>query len=227
MKVEQFFNQISADYTDMIYRCVPRYEEMLWALFYYLPQNFQPKRILELGCGTGNLSLKLKQQFPDAELVLTDISPDILAQCKQRLGTDSNIRYEQADFRTMEFEADSFDLVTSTISIHHLTDPEKRDLFERVYAWMKPHGIFTYSDQFAGVNAEIYQRHIDRWKEASMALGSTEAEWQTWMDHQKLNDYHAPVVEQINWLDQAGFAELDVPWRYLLWTVIRGQKLAH
>ena len=45
---------------------MPNYDEMLDAVAYCLPQNAQ--RILDLGCGTGGLSLKVLQRCPTAEL---------------------------------------------------------------------------------------------------------------------------------------------------------------
>jgi tRNA (cmo5U34)-methyltransferase len=224
MKVERFFDQISAEYTAMIARCVPRYAEMLWALFYYLPAAFRPQRILELGCGTGNLSEQIRLHFPTARLHLTDLSPEIIAQCQKRLGDHAEITYEQADFKDLRYPAGSFDLVISSISIHHLPDAEKALLFGRIFDWLQPKGIFTYSDQFRGASETLYQQHMAKWKEESRLLGSTDAEWQTWMKHQEANDYHATLVQQISWLQQAGFADIDVPWRYVLWTVMRGQK---
>ena len=44
-----------------------------------------PRRILEIGCGTGALSLHLAKIFPDAELILTDISLPMLEICKAKL----------------------------------------------------------------------------------------------------------------------------------------------
>ena len=70
----QFFEDISGEYTAAIDRCVPRYREMLWAILHYLPPAWMPDRILELGCGSGNLSELLCRKFPDASIRLVDPS---------------------------------------------------------------------------------------------------------------------------------------------------------
>jgi hypothetical protein len=59
-----------------------------------------------------------------------------------------------------------------------------------------------------------------------MAAGSTDEEWQMWMKHQFEHDHHDTMVEQIDWLRQAGFQKVDCPWRYLLWTVLQAEKPA-
>jgi trans-aconitate methyltransferase len=68
---------VSKDYNKFIHRAVPRYPEMLWAIFQYIPKDLKPKRILELGCGTGNLSELIVKTYPNAEKVLVDISEKV------------------------------------------------------------------------------------------------------------------------------------------------------
>jgi len=52
----EFYDAISKDYTESVERCVPKYKEMLSTLFTYLPTNYSPKSILELG-GNGRPQL--------------------------------------------------------------------------------------------------------------------------------------------------------------------------
>lgn len=56
--------------------------------------SFQPKNILDIGCGTGILSKLLKDKFPNSHLILLDISEDMLLQAKLKMGND-NITYIQ------------------------------------------------------------------------------------------------------------------------------------
>lgn len=219
-----FFDSISSEYTDQIRRCVPRYTEMLWAVLDYLPKNLAPQRILELGCGTGNLTLKLAEKYPAAELHLADFSAGMIAQCEARVGSKAKIVPHIRDFRELHFERESLDLVASTISLHHLTDNEKQTLFGKVFQWLRPGGVFVFSDQFAGKTEETYGRHQEHWHAAAKELGATDEEWAAWMEHQSEHDHHSPIFDQMQWLAKAGFVEIDCPWRYLLWTVLMGRK---
>ena len=72
--IEKFYNDISKEYTDSVERCVPKYKEMLSMLFIYLPEKYTPKSILELGCGTGNLTSLISKHFPSAKIFTVDIS---------------------------------------------------------------------------------------------------------------------------------------------------------
>lgn len=222
--VEQFFNDISEDYANLIHRSVPRYYEMLWAIIHYIPLKLKPKRILELGCGTGNLSKVVRKTYPNAELVLVDVSKDILTECNKRLSEFDKILYEQEDIRNLNYPSESFDLIISSITIHHIENIEKAQLFKNIYKWLNSNGVFAYSDLFASVSKEIYFKHDNVWHEEVVRLGLSETEWNTWMKHQDESDYYATLSNQLLWLKEAHFEDIDVTWRYLHWTTIHTQK---
>ena len=122
--VGKFFDTLTGDYTRTIERCFPRYQEMLWALLDYLPPDRNFTSILELGCGTGNLSVITHERFPQASLRLVDLSEESLATCQTRLAAEPRVVVEQRDFRELDYNEETFDLVVSSISIHHLDAKE-------------------------------------------------------------------------------------------------------
>ena len=222
--VGRFFDALSDDYTSAIERCFPRYREMLWAILEYLPKESHFDSILELGSGTGNLSVLLAESFPNATITFVDVSGESIDVCRERLGQDSRFVYEQRDFRELTYEPAIFDLVASNISLHHMTATEKQTLFQRTYSWLKPSGMLAFADQFAGGAEDISARHTANWKRISLGAGSTEDEWEMWMQHQAEHDHHDTLTAQMGWLADAGYSVVDCPWRYLLWTVIQARK---
>ena len=223
--VDQFFDALTDEYAAVIERCFPRYREMLWALLDYLPPEPMVQQILELGPGTGNLSVLLADQYPAAVIQMVDVSADSLAVCASRLGDDDRFRYRTEDFRELRFDDSQFDLVISSIAVHHLTSSEKQSLFVEIHRWLSPQGLFAYADQHAGASEDLYRRHIENWKAAAIDAGSTQPEWEMWMQHQADHDHHDTLTDQIDWLRQAGFQIVDCPWRYLLWTVVQARKV--
>lgn len=222
--VGRFFDALSDDYTSAIQRCFPRYREMLWAILEYLPSDLNVDSILELGSGTGNLSVLLAESFPDATIRFVDLSGESIDVCRRRLGEDSRFSYEQIDLRDLAYKRSTFDLVASSISLHHLTSTEKQTLFTACYEWLKPGAVLAFADQFAGGSSDIYSKHIENWKKISLDAGSTHEEWDMWMRHQADHDHHDTLASQMAWLADAGFSVVDCPWRYLLWTVIQARK---
>lgn len=222
-ETEQFYDTISGSYTGAIKRLVPKYEEMLNLLFEYLPADFNPESILELGCGTGNLTQLIAHRFPESQITAVDISAENLKQCRER-NIASNIEYIKSDFRSLSILRDSLGLIISSISIHHLTDMEKEKMFYAAYGWLKNKGILTFSDQFRGETEFLYQKHISLWKEFALNNGISVSEWDMWMKHQEQQDYHAPLFSHMQWLKAAGFKTVDCTWRNLLWAILQAHK---
>jgi ubiquinone/menaquinone biosynthesis C-methylase UbiE len=83
-----------------------------------------PRKILDLGCGTGSTTLMLKQAFPDAEVTGLDLSPYMLvmAQYKaQQAGLEINWKHGLAE--ATGFAGEEFDIVTASLLFHE-TPPE-------------------------------------------------------------------------------------------------------
>lgn len=222
--VGQFFDTLTHEYTQTIERCFPRYREMLWAVLDYLPPGRQFGSILELGCGTGNLSVLLKEAIPNASLRVVDLSSESLDVCRSRLGDD--VVCDCQDFGSVDYQTGSFDLVVSSIAIHHLSADGKRSLFQRLHDWLTDDGVLCFADQCAGATDDLYARHIENWKTQTFRAGASESEWRMWMEHQSEHDYHDTLADQMTWLTDAGFNVVDCPWRYLLWSVIQARKVA-
>ena len=220
---KEFYDEFSSQYTEAILKCVPRYEEMLTTLFRYIPDGFSPKNILELGCGTGNLSSLIVRHFPEAKLTAVDISGEIISECKDRL-EGNQVDFVQEDFSKIKFSDKTFDLVVSSIAIHHLVDSDKKKLFQSIYAWLTEGGIFTFSDQFKGETDDLYQRHMGLWKSHAIDNDVTDEEWKVWIEHQELHDHHSPLKSHLDWLENCGFRKPDCVWRYSLWSVIHAKK---
>jgi tRNA (cmo5U34)-methyltransferase len=221
--VNDFYDSISKSYTDSIKRCVPEYEEMLKSLFIYLNPAFNPKTILELGCGTGNLTQLVHKRYPTAAITAVDISAECINECKSKIAS-TNIEYVKCDFKEIDFPQNSFDLVISSISIHHLKDVDKEILFRKLFNYQTPSGVLSFCDQFSGANDFIYQMHIENWKSFVLKQGVSLDEWEMWMKHQNDHDYHSTLENHLQWIKNAGYKLVDCTKRHLLWTTIYAEK---
>lgn len=102
----------------------------------------KPKRVLDLGVGTGNLSLLLEEY---KQLVCIDASSKMLNIAKSKLPQSTQFFQEDLlAFFTQELEP--FDAIISTYAIHHLTQNEKTQLFSLIHQSLRPGGMAVLGD---------------------------------------------------------------------------------
>lgn len=118
-------------------------------------------RILEIGCGTGFLSARLAESFPDGELVLTDIAASMLDRCRIRLG--DRPRYQVLDGERPQGLDGGFDLITSNLALQWFVD--LRGGIERLGRLLAPGGRLLF--------ATLGRKTFDEWRQAHQALGLT------------------------------------------------------
>src|SRR6476619_565253 len=111
-------------YLDEIRAEVPRYDELQEETIEAIP--FAPRRVLELGIGTGETTRRLLERYPNAEVTGLDSQPEMVFKARE-LGLEVRLaRMEDP------LPDGPWDLVVSVLTVHHLNDDGKRDLFRRV-----------------------------------------------------------------------------------------------
>jgi ubiquinone/menaquinone biosynthesis C-methylase UbiE len=104
-------------------------------------------RVLDLGCGTGTLALAIKRACPDAHVVGLDVDPKILSIARRRMeraGAAVELRHGSAT--APPFADASFDRVLTTLVLHHLTTPQKRDALAAARRVLRPGGELHVAD---------------------------------------------------------------------------------
>lgn len=107
----------------------------------------QPKKILDLGCGTGSTTLMLKQAFPEALVIGLDLSPYMLvvADYKARQ-VELEIGWKHGSAETTGLEADSFDLVTASFLLHETPPNISQLILQECFRLIKPGGQLIILD---------------------------------------------------------------------------------
>jgi ubiquinone/menaquinone biosynthesis C-methylase UbiE len=110
--------------------------------------NIQPgQRVLDLGCGTGTLTILIKQSIPKAEVVGLDGDPMVLEIARSKAakaGVDLTLDYGMA-YR-LPYPDGSFNRVLSSLVFHHLTREDKRRTIGEAYRVLRPGGEFRVVD---------------------------------------------------------------------------------
>jgi tRNA (cmo5U34)-methyltransferase len=118
------FHMNPETYLEEIQVELPLYRELQDAAIEAIP--FPPRRVLELGVGTGETTRRLLARFPDAEVTGLDSTPEMVFHARE-LGIDVRLaRMEDP------LPDGPWDLVISVLAVHHLDEDAKQDLFRRV-----------------------------------------------------------------------------------------------
>jgi tRNA (cmo5U34)-methyltransferase len=136
-------------------------------------------RLLELGTGTGETARRVLARNRSAMLVGLDASEEMLERAREALPSD---RVELRAWRLTDPLPDGpFDVVFSALTVHHLDDAGKADLFRRVAAGLGPGGRFVLADVVVPEDPSAAVTPID-------------------------GDYDKPssVADQLEWLSDAG-----------------------
>jgi tRNA (cmo5U34)-methyltransferase len=179
-------------------------------------------KILDLGAGTGLLTQYIFKKYSKGYYTLIDISKEMLNNARERFDGQHNFNYIHGDYLKADFE-DSYDIVVSSLSIHHLEDIEKKILYSKVYEVLNDGGIFINADQVIAPNPEneyIYQRN---WWEKIEKGSLTQNEKQTIIGRMKL-DKPASLESNLKWLESCGFVNVDVFYKYYNFCIIYGKK---
>jgi tRNA (cmo5U34)-methyltransferase len=218
------FSAHAPQYTALRRRLVPGYDQFYGAVIDVLKLNQRPpRRVLDLGAGTGLLSADVLAAFPDVSLELLDGSEPMLAEAAERLGP-AVVAVHVADM-SGELPDGPFDAIISALAIHHLPDADKRRLFSRAHAALVPGGVFVNAEQVAGPTEALTAIYTATWERDCRALGATDEELDGARDRMR-HDRCADVESQLAWMRQAGFAAADCVYKSWRQAVLVGIKEA-
>ena len=219
-EVVDAFNKASTDYDKYRKQAIPNMD-IYYNTVVNLTKNYSDPKILDLGAGTGILTELLYKQHPNSNITLVDLSTEMLNIAKNKFN-DKNFKYIEADYLTHDFDKD-YDIIVSSLSIHHLTDEEKRVLYKRIYNFLRTGGVFINADQVCG--ATEYTEEIYKKEDAShLNRQNIPEKEKDILRQRRLLDKPAKLLDTIQWYEDIGYKNVDVYYKYYRYFVIAGEK---
>jgi len=222
-EIGQVFDEMSEQYTDIMDHMVPHYRKLIASMLEYLPANFKPEQILDLGCGNGNVSGVSMALFPEAQHQLVDASDEMISLCQKRFAESSNT-YEQNIFQDLRLAPDTYDLVLAGFSLHHLKAEEKEQFFKNLCPSMTEKGVFACADLFVNKDDDEHDQILKEWKSFTFESGKTQEDWDWVMDHYAAYDQPNNYSNQRKWLLKAGFERVELSWNEKNWGCFHAYK---
>lgn len=109
----------------------------------------QPRKVLDIACGTGNSLTLINQAMPEASLYGVDLSPAYLKKAGENLADIKSTlpaQLVQANAESLPFVDEFFEATTSTFLFHELPAEARQNVINEAYRVTKPGGIFVICD---------------------------------------------------------------------------------
>lgn len=221
--VEDAFDEAAPDYDSWIRRALPTYEELFRVAIEAVPHaRDAPIRVADLGAGSGLYSERVLQAFSRASVVLYDSSAEMLERAHKRFSSlQRDVTFVEERMEAFS-EPQMFDLVVSSLAIHHLEHAEKRMLFRQVFSALRPEGAFVNVDQVRG-EGRFRELYWSTWLSRVRASGAPESQIQSSIKRRREFDRDASLGEQLAWLADAGF-EVDCIYKHYFMAIFMGVK---
>ena len=189
---------------------VPRRAEGESVLFDQVPRD--ARRVLDLGTGDGRLLALLQADRPGIRGVGLDLSDLMLEKAGSRFAGDERIELVQHDLVEPLPALGRFDVVVSSMAIHHLEHERKHSLYGEIFALLEPGGVFA---NFEHVASATHRLHL-------MFFAAIDEP----LEHEDPSDRLLDVETQLRWLREHGFDDVDCYWKWLEMALLVGVKPA-
>ena len=223
--IKEHFETEAFEFDSQIIKIIPYYEQMITALIDSVQfEPFAAIRIIDLGCGTGTVAKRLGDKFPNSTIVCLDIASKMIEIAKYKMSGRKNTEFIVGDFSKIEFK-EPFDVVVSSLALHHIqTDEEKKEFYTKIYKVLTNSGQFLNADVVLASTDYLQNINMNRWIDYMNKSVPMDEIQQRWLPAHKTEDRPSILMEQLKWLDEIGFENVDVIWKYYNFSVYGGVK---
>jgi tRNA (cmo5U34)-methyltransferase len=170
------------------------------------------KRVLDVGCGAGNYTLKLLQSLPDLDATLIDLSPNMLTRAKERVSaaTRGDVRTIMGDIRELQLGERSVDIILAAAVLHHLRDDQEwHDVFAKFHRALRSGGSIWIFDYVEHESPALQKLMRDRYGEYLVKLNGPDYRDKVFA-YVEQEDTPKSVTFQMRVLQDVGFKDIDI-----------------
>lgn len=218
MNIAKAFDKASAQYDEQRKKLIPCFDDLYGIAIENMSLSTTSPGILDLGAGTGLFSKMVLNKFPNAEIELIDIAEKMLEVAKERFNENNNVSIKVQDYVSLQPET-KYDAIISSLSIHHLKDEDKIILYDNIYKWLKPGGLFINVDQVLAPTSYFEELYSNQWRNKVDNSGLDKETIKAAYERVKL-DKRTPLTTQLTWLEEAGFKHVDCLYKYYDFVVL-------
>lgn len=221
--IKEHFEEEAKEFDRVVLNLIPFYEDMVQAMLSSIPFNREKDiYVIDIGCGTGTVAKKIKEYFPYAKITCLDFAENMILMAKAKLKDFDDISYLLCDFSEFEFDK-GYDVVVSSLSLHHL-GRDKKQFYQKVFTNLTDGGVFYNADVVIGSNEYLEELYISNWKSFMARSISDEEINKKWLGRHRKEGNPEKLMSHLKWLEEVGFTDIDVIWKYYKYAVFGGTK---
>lgn len=130
--------------------------------------DFQPQKILEMGCSVGHSTLPYVDGYPESEVFAIDISAPMLRYAHARAEAMSKrVHFSQQNAECTNFGSESFDLIVSHILLHEIPASAIRQVMRECYRLLAPGGMMIHVEAPQYKHMDLFSQFIYDWQTAN------------------------------------------------------------
>ena len=170
------------------------------------------KRILDVGCGAGNNTLKLLQYTAPFDCDLVDLSLSMLEKAYERISEVNTGKIEiiQGDFREIDLPEQGYDIILAAAVLHHLRDDQDwESTFRKIYRLTAPGGSVWITDLVSHETEPVQFMMCERYGEYLCSVGGESYRTKVFNYIDK-EDSPRPVTYQLDLLRKVGFDHIEL-----------------
>lgn len=171
-----------------------------------------PRRVLDIGCGAGNNTLKLLELVAPLDCDLVDLSRPMLERAQKRIQkvNPGQVRVLQGDFRAIHLPQQGYDIILAAAVLHHLRDDSDWEAaFCKLYESTAPGGGVWITDLVSHETAAVQAMMWERYGAYLSALGGDSCRDKVFADIDR-EDSPRPVTYQLDLLRRVGFGHVEL-----------------
>lgn len=184
--------------------------ELITQAAFHSTKNIQ--KVLDIGCGAGNNTIKLSAYVSPFDCDLVDLSRPMLERAQERIlkVNTGNIRLFQGDFRSIDLPEQGYDVILAAAVLHHLRDDRDwESTFDKIYRLTAPGGSVWITDLVSHETGPVQSLMWERYGEYLRSVGG-ESYKDNVFEYIDKEDSPRPVTYQMDLLRKVGYHHVEL-----------------
>ncbi len=210
---QKYYKKLAKKYLVEARNFIPKYDEILKQIL-DLSQIKNSKKILDIGCGAGNLEELILKKFPNSQITCVEASPKMAQISRSKLAKYKEnvkiIKIDILDFKPTE----KYGLIISNIVLHNISYDKKEKLLKKIRGWLKSDGIFIWGDLIKYDDKKMQEFFVNYRLKFGLARGGNKKFAKENFEKEEKYDFPFTIEKTLEILRKVGYKQSKKVWNH-------------